>query len=104
MKKLCIFLTIFTLYQLTSRAQSGFGVVGGTGLVTTSDGFLESVGFSNSVGMHLGIFYNLEISEKFSLRPKLLYSQQGGRKDDSSGPISILGESLYKMDYLAIPF
>ncbi len=102
MKKIILTLCSSLLMVALGWGQSGFGVFGGLGAVTTSNGFLETVS-APGVGIHLGGFYNLEINDNFSFRPKLMYSQQGDRTENNSGPLTTSGESAYKIDYISIP-
>lgn len=98
------FFTVLTfLLPFIVCSQSSYGVIGGVSNSGFSDGFLEESGFENVFGFHLGGFYEHELTKSIALRPKLLFSQQGDRKQsdrDLTFPLSSLD---YKLDYITIP-
>lgn len=101
MKK--FYVVILILISVKSYSQNTFGFFGGLNLNLTNTGIYESVGSENSLGLHLGVLYEYELNEKLSLRPKIVFSQQGdGTKTEVDGVF--LPTSLdYKMTYLNVP-
>lgn len=70
------------LISIMTYSQGKIGIVAGINATTFSDGILESFGIhSNSFSFHFGGVYELELSDKISFRPKILYSQQGDREN-----------------------
>lgn len=43
-----------------------------------------SVNSDSKIGMHLGVFYEMALSDRISIRPAALYSMKGGKSDDTS--------------------
>ena len=101
MKK--IYAVILIFISTKAYSQNTFGVFGGLNLNLTNTGIYESIGSENYIGLHLGALYEYELTEKFSLRPKIVFSQQGdGTKTELYGvflPISL----DYKTTYLNLP-
>jgi hypothetical protein len=63
------------------RAQNHFGIKAGMNLndlTTTGSPFQSMMGYNATFGGHIGIFYSLVLSEKFSLIPELQYTLKGG--------------------------
>ncbi len=99
MKKL-LFLTILS-FSLSLSAQKSkkeegiiFGIKGGLNISNFSGDIQDN---TYRTGVHLGIFSEIMISNKFSLHPELLYSGQGF--SGSSTP----GFSRSKYDYINLP-
>ena len=75
---------------------SNFGIKGGLNVST-----LRSTDFSNTIdwdfrkSVHLGIFLELGLTEKFAIQPELLYSAQGANRNTD--------DSVTKLDYLILP-
>jgi len=52
-------------------------------------------------GFHLGAIVEIPISEKFSVQPEVLYSQQGLQSESEDGGVEV--ESKLKLDYITVP-
>lgn len=101
-KRLLINLLLF-LSVNTVISQNRLGVFGGISNSVITDGFMEKVNVHADVfGLHVGILYELKMSEKIVFRPKIVYSQQGDRKKTTSNFIDN-DDIDYKLDYLNIP-
>lgn len=61
----------------------------------------DTSGLDSRTAFHVGIVAEIEISEKFSFQPELLYSGQGFKESYSEFGASF--EDVYKLDYLNIP-
>ncbi|TQD39044.1 porin family protein [Haloflavibacter putidus] len=101
MKKI-VSLSLLFLLPITMLSQNRFGVFAGANNSTLSDGFLEKIGVENALGFHLGGLYELELSEKITLRPKLMLSLQGDREETSGNYIDASSID-YKLTYINIP-
>lgn len=99
MKKILILIIILfslSLFAQKSKKDEGitFGLKGGLN-VSNFAGDIKDNTFRTSV--HLGVFSEIMISDKFSLQPELLYSGQG--YSGSAAP----GFSRSKYDYINLP-
>ncbi len=98
----------FILLSTYAYSQENIGFFGGLNYSYFTDGVANRIGGDEkSFGIHLGVLYEIEISEKISFRPKLFYSQQGDREKSN---IRFYDEGLelsnqdLKLDYLNILF
>ena len=64
-----------------------------------SDGILKQVNINDKMAIHLGAFYEFNLSEKIKFRPKVIFSQQGNRDDEIYGS----RERFHKSSYLNFP-
>ena len=106
MKKLLFLIAIAVLTFNSSFAQDEetssdngikFGAkIGGNLSTLTDDGDFTP---SNKTGFHIGAVINIAISEKFSIQPEVVYSQQGA---ETSNWFSADNINL-QLDYLNIP-
>ena len=64
-----------------------------------SDGILEQVNINDKMGMHIGAFYEFNLSERIKFRPKVIFSQQGNRDREING----LRYIFHKSSYLNFP-
>ncbi len=80
MKKtlLLILLTLFALNSYGQNKNLEYGIKGGLNYSSFVDNNDEDfpVDYKGKIGFHIGGFITFSISEKISLRPELLYSQQ----------------------------
>lgn len=79
-----------TLGVNTSRFSDGFNTIGGKYFNTSS------------LGLSLGIFAELSLSDKISFYPKIIYNQMGDREKNYTDWLG-LDRVDYKLDYLSIP-
>lgn len=100
MKKTLLFIAIFASTAISAQNVK-FGVKAGANLtnITKSDGFKSLFGFN------LGVYTNIEITDKLKLQPELLYSTQGGKKEGSDITEGVPFNYVFKFktSYLNIP-
>ena len=113
MKKLLFLTAIAVLTFNSSIAQEdtssdegiSFGVKVGGNISNTSNGKEISYdGTDNRYGFNVGAVVHIPISEKFSLQPEVVYSQQGFTKSFEFD-LDLFGVSdiVYRLDYINIP-
>ncbi len=96
MKKIFLFAAIAVLGLTSVNAQEvHFGVKAGVNFA--SFGGDDSDGLDGLTSFHVGAMADIELSEKFSVQPELVYSAQGA-KYSSEGD-----EAKDKLDYLNVP-
>ncbi|OBX21265.1 outer membrane protein with beta-barrel domain [Gelidibacter algens] len=93
MKKLLLLssIAVFGFSNLIDAQNVDFGLKTGLNISNIIGGDLDR---NNLIGFHIGGFAEIELSDKFSLQPELLYSRQGSEVENSL---------KVKVDYLAIP-
>lgn len=112
MRKFYFLAALAVMITMSSQAQEdiSFGVKGGTNFATFGGrDFL--VDQKARIGFHLGVLVEIPISEKFSIQPELMYSQQGSRTASeitvTTGPndpgTRASSEVISKYDYISIP-
>lgn len=75
--------------------------------ISTLTGDVEDA--ESLIGLHLGGFTEIKLSEKFAFQPELLYSMQGAKNENSES--EVIGANTYtyteenkiKLDYLNVP-
>jgi outer membrane protein OmpA-like peptidoglycan-associated protein len=83
-------------------ANSYFGLKAAANFATNSfDPDLVDYDVNYKTGFAGGIFYNISISEKFSLQPELLYSQMGSKLVST---VTEGNNATMELDYASIPF
>jgi hypothetical protein len=80
MKKITILLLLVCV-GFTANAQKKFAFGFKGGLNVAFIGGDNSDGVSARTGVHLGVMGEYSISNKFSIQPELVYSQQGAKQD-----------------------
>ncbi len=109
MKK--VFLTaIAVLGFMTTQAQEvRFGAKAGLNMASIDSNDDEGIDLSSRIGLHIGAFAEIMLSDKFAFQPELLYSTQGSKYDysqtDSGFGYEIVStnEGVTKLDYINIP-
>ena len=89
-------LILILLFPLMCWSQKKSGIVIGLNNSSISEGFLKEIYITDKLGLHIGGFYELELSEKTVFRPKLIYSQQGNRDNYRNF-------RMERLDYINIP-
>ena len=114
MKKLLFLTAIAVLTFNSSIAQEdtssdegiSFGVKVGGNISNTSNGkeISDDGSTDNRYGFNVGAVVHIPISEKFSLQPEVVYSQQGFTTS-SEFDLDLFGVSdiVYRLDYINIP-
>lgn len=99
MKKI-IFILISVMISHSTYSQENFGVFTGVNYSYFTDGIGGKVYTDNSFGLQIGVLYNLNISDKIILRPKISFSQQGDRTKTEQTSNFELNQIDYKLTYL----
>jgi len=107
MKKAILLSLCIMLSYAGAFAQSTLGVVAGPNFANFGGKEVETWGGANAdptmqVKFHLGVFFNKELTEDWSIEPRLLFSTKGPKY---SGEIPFYGEVTYKklLSYVDIP-
>lgn len=97
MKKLILCAAVAAFGFTTIHAQDGiqFGAKAGVNFAKLTGDDVEDA--DGRTGIHFGLVAEIPVSEKFSVQPELVYSQQGLQQDTPDG------ESKLKLDYLNVP-
>lgn len=97
MKKLIVMAAVAVFGFSQVQAQDGiqFGVKAGVNFAKLTGDDVEDA--DGRTGLHIGGVVEVPISEKFSVQPELIYSQQGLQFKDGDF------ESKLKLDYINIP-
>ncbi|WP_400076217.1 porin family protein [Winogradskyella sp. R77965] len=90
-KLLLVAIVTFGLSNSVSAQSIDYGLKAGLNLANLNG----ADDASNLTSFHVGGFAEIELSEKFSLQPELLYSRQGAKEQEDDVKI--------KLDYLSIP-
>ncbi len=94
MKKSILFSVLFVVGFVTVNAQDlSFGAKAGLNLATLKPDLTDA---STRTSFHLGAVAEIGISDKFSVQPELLYSEQGA-KDESDD------DEVVRTNYLTLP-
>ena len=103
MKKINLTLIIAIITIVSVNAQTTFGVKAGANF--SSFAYSDSYGEDNSekgrTSIHFGAVAEVQISDKFSVQPELLFSSLGNIYDDSEGDYSY--KEVMKVNYLTMP-
>ncbi|AXG72086.1 outer membrane protein beta-barrel domain protein [Kordia sp. SMS9] len=79
MKKIYILFVVLGIGFTANAQKISFGFKGGLNSSwVTGD---SSDGITPRIGVHLGVMSEFSLSEKFSIQPELIYSQQGAQQD-----------------------
>ena len=113
MKKLLFLTAIAVLTFNSSNAQEdtssdegiSFGVKVGGNISNTSNGKeISDDGTDNRYGFNVGAVVHIPISEKFSLQPEVVYSQQGfTTSSEFNLDFFDIGDIIWRFDYINIP-
>lgn len=96
MKKL-IFLSLLSVFVLSSCVTPRFGLRGGANFATVTGDDVDNL--DSRIGLFFGGTAEFEVvADKFSIQPELLYSMQGAEYSDSGG-----FDGRFKLDYLNVP-
>lgn len=107
MKQIILLIVSCMLLCTGAFAQSTMGIVAGPNFANFGGSEANTWGEANAdpsmqVKFHLGIFFNKELSEDWSIEPRLLYSTKGPKYE---GEVPFYGEVTYKklLSYIDIP-
>ncbi len=107
MKKLLLIVGV-AIFTLSAQSQElRFGVKGGVNLASL--GGDDTGDLKGRTGFHVGGLVEIQISDKFSVQPELLYSAQGAEMEFSESfdefgmNFSMEAKSKLKLDYINVP-
>jgi hypothetical protein len=104
MKKLIIITVIVLFGFSTVYAQDiNFGAKAGVNFASITGDDTDDL--DGRTSFHVGIVAEIVISDKFSVQPELVYSNQGATSEDSytEEGINIMEEGTVKLDYINLP-
>ena len=101
MKKLIVMaaVAVFGFANVQAQGEIQFGAKAGVNFAKLTGDAVEDA--DGRTGFHVGAIVEIPVSEKFSVQPELVYSQQGLQSKYDIGGISI--EEKLKLDYINIP-
>lgn len=102
MKKLILGAAVFAIIgTATVKAQDevSFGAKAGVNFAKLQGDNIEDA--DGRTGFHVGAVVEIPITEKFSLQPEVMYSQQGLQQDSRVGEVEV--EQTLRLDYINIP-
>lgn len=101
MKKLMLFaaVAVFGFAKVQAQGEIQFGAKAGVNFAKLTGDAVEDA--DGRTGFHIGGLVEIPISEKFSVQPELVYSQQGLQAKGTFDGIDF--ESKLKLDYINIP-
>ncbi len=101
MKKLMVLLGIglMSAGSLVAQDEVSIGVKGGVNFAKLQGDDIEDA--DGRTGFHLGAIVEIPISEKFSIQPEVMYSQQGLQSESTENGVDF--ESTLKLDYINVP-
>jgi hypothetical protein len=97
MKKLFCLATAVTVSVLMVTAQqTSFGIKAGVNVASAN--VSPNADYNGKVGLHVGGLAHIHLSEHFALQPELVFSMQGGKREDDPGD-----DIKLKLNYINIP-
>lgn len=101
MKKIAVvaFAVLFGTVAVQAQEEVSFGVKGGVNFAKLQGDNIEDA--DGRTGFHLGAIVEIPVSEKFSIQPEVMYSQQGLQSEDNNG--NSRSENILKLDYINVP-
>jgi hypothetical protein len=106
MKKINLTLIIAIITILSVNAQTTFGVKAGVNFASfsyTADYIPFEEAEKGRTSLHFGVVAEIQISDKFSFQPELLFSPQGTSYDNLDWDGGHIQESALKLSYLTMP-
>ncbi len=79
------------------KEDMSFGVKGGLNISSITNSDVDGMDSNSMVGVHIGLFGEFKIADKFAIQPELLYSTQGVKLEESGFDADL------KVDYINIP-
>lgn len=99
MKKVILSAIAVLAFGVTNAQETKFGAKLGLNVATLSS--KDSEGIKSKIGLNIGGFAEIKISETFAFQPELLFSMQGAKSSTSSS--SFTTESTSSLNYINIP-
>jgi opacity protein-like surface antigen len=103
MKKVILSAIAVLAFGLTNAQETKFGAKLGLNVATLSS--KDSDGIKSKIGLNIGGFAEIKISETFAFQPELLFSMQGAKSStsNSGSGFSSTSESTGSLNYINIP-
>ncbi|MDT0554985.1 porin family protein [Patiriisocius hiemis] len=101
-KQILLFVAIFFTFSMIYAQAPGevrFGAKAGVNLAKLTGEDIEDA--DGKTGFHIGGLVEVPVSEKFSIQPEIIFSQQGLQSKDQFGDVEV--ESKFKLDYINVP-
>lgn len=91
MKKIYFLIALFIFITGSAQSDNVFGVKAGTNFSQFTPDVeiagVEALDYRLKIGYYAGVFYSVNVSEKFSVQPELLFANQGTRTSLGDIPI-----------------
>ncbi len=98
MKKLILSAMAVFAFGYVNAQEVSFGAKAGLNIANLS-GDIEDT--ESLMGLHVGVFAEIQFAERFSFQPELLYSMQGAKMEESEAGMSM--EAKTKLSYINVP-
>lgn len=101
MKKLFItaIVALLTVFGVQAQDEVSIGAKAGVNFAKLTGDDVEDA--DGRTGFHIGAIVEIPITEKFSVQPEVMYSQQGLQSEDNEDGIE--SEATVKLDYINVP-
>lgn len=105
MKKIILSTLLVLAFGFTYAQKAEFGIKGGLNSSNFS-GDTEGMDFKSRIGFNVGAFAAIELSEKITLQPEILFSTQGAKVENVTADVN--GENYtadinFNLSYINIP-
>lgn len=105
MKKIILSTLLVLAFGFTYAQKAQFGIKGGLNSSNFS-GDTEGVDFKSRIGFNVGAFAAIELSEKITLQPEILFSTQGAEAQNGEAEYNgdfYTGDVKFNLSYINIP-
>lgn len=101
MKKIILTAVAVFAFGFANAQEAKFGIKGGLNLANFKGDIEDG---SSLLGLHIGGFVEIKISDKFVIQPEVLYSGQGSDSDEGSFNLTYINVPLMAKYYVADKF
>ena len=105
MKKIILSTLLVLAFGFTYAQKAEFGIKGGLNSSNFS-GDTEGMDFKSRIGFNVGAFAAIELSEKITLQPEILFSTQGAKAENVSADVNGVNYTAdinFNLSYINIP-
>ena len=105
MKKIILSTLLLLAFGFTYAQKAQFGLKGGLNS-STFVGDTEGMDFKSRIGFNIGAFAAIELSEKITLQPEILFSTQGAEAENVEAFVNgsiYTGDVKFNLSYINIP-
>lgn len=105
MKKIILTVAAICAVSFANAQDIKFGVKAGLNISNVTGDYQNEFDAKSLIGLQIGGFAEIGISDKLAFQPELLYSMQGAKTEfsESFEGFSASGESTLKLNYLNVP-